>query len=92
VYSNASYAYYSVIKNAVLPRPVIDASQCVKCGRCVDACPVPDKALRFQDSRQERPPVYRYDLCIRCYCCHEACPHRAISKRTPLLGRILRLD
>lgn len=92
VYSNASYAYYSVIKNAVLPRPVIDATRCVKCGRCVDACPVPGKALRFEGSRRERPPVYYYDLCIRCYCCHEACPQRAIDKRTPLLGRILRLD
>jgi uncharacterized protein (DUF362 family)/ferredoxin len=91
VYSNASYAYYRVIKNAALPRPVIDATRCVKCGRCVDACPVPGKALRFENGRQERPPVYDYDLCIRCYCCHEACPHQAIGKKTPLLGRILRL-
>jgi ferredoxin len=91
VYRNASYAYYNVIKNAVLPRPVIDADSCVKCGRCVEACPVPGKALRFENGRQERPPVYHYDLCIRCYCCHEMCPQRAIEKKTPLLGRILQL-
>jgi uncharacterized protein (DUF362 family)/Pyruvate/2-oxoacid:ferredoxin oxidoreductase delta subunit len=89
-YSNASYAHYNIIKNAVLPRPVIDESKCVRCGACVEACPVPDKALRFENGRQ-RPPQYRYDLCIRCYCCHEMCPERAIEKQTPFLGRILRL-
>jgi uncharacterized protein (DUF362 family)/ferredoxin len=90
VYGNASYAHYNVIKNAVLPRPVIDATECIKCGRCVEACPVPDKALRFENGRR-RPPDYDYDLCIRCYCCQEMCPERAIEKRTPLLGRILQL-
>ncbi|MGD1993789.1 MAG: DUF362 domain-containing protein [Anaerolineae bacterium] len=87
VYSNASYAHYNIIKNAILPKPVIDAERCIKCGRCVEACPVPDKALRFEGGRR-KPPVYHYNLCIRCYCCQEMCPERAIDKRTPLLGRI----
>ncbi|MFW6135970.1 MAG: DUF362 domain-containing protein [Chloroflexota bacterium] len=90
VYSNASYAHYNLIKNAVLPRPVIDPEHCIRCGRCVEACPVPGKALGFADGRSE-PPRYDYDLCIRCYCCHEMCPQRAIEKKTPLLGRILQL-
>jgi uncharacterized protein (DUF362 family)/NAD-dependent dihydropyrimidine dehydrogenase PreA subunit len=90
VYSNASYAHYNIIKNAVLPRPVITSANCVRCGRCVEACPVPDKALRFEEGRG-RPPRYDYDRCIRCYCCHEMCPERAIEKKTPILGRILRL-
>ena len=88
VYSNASYAHYTIIKNAVLPRPVIDEANCKRCGRCVEACPVPDKALHFEDDRRQ-PPRYDYDLCIRCYCCHEMCPERAIGRKTPLLGRIL---
>jgi uncharacterized protein (DUF362 family)/Pyruvate/2-oxoacid:ferredoxin oxidoreductase delta subunit len=90
VYANASYAHYNVIKNAILPKPVIDAGKCVGCGRCVEACPVPDKALRFENGR--RIPTYHYDLCIRCYCCHEMCPQRAIEKKMPLLGRILRIE
>jgi uncharacterized protein (DUF362 family)/ferredoxin len=91
VYRNASYAHYNLIKNAVLPKPVIDADKCVRCGRCVEACPVPDKALRFENGHRERPPVYDYARCIRCYCCHEMCPQRAIEKKTPLLGKILQI-
>jgi NAD-dependent dihydropyrimidine dehydrogenase PreA subunit len=90
VYGNASYAHYNFIKQAVLPKPVIDAAQCVRCGVCVDACPVPGKALRFENGRRS-PPAYDYARCIRCYCCHEMCPRRAIEKRTPLLGRVLRV-
>lgn len=90
VYRNAAYAQINLIKNAVLPRPVIDGERCIRCGRCVEACPVPDKAVRFEDDRGE-PPRYAYDRCIRCYCCQEMCPERAIEKRTPLLGRILGL-
>jgi uncharacterized protein (DUF362 family)/Pyruvate/2-oxoacid:ferredoxin oxidoreductase delta subunit len=90
VYGNASYAYYDVLKRVLLPRPVIDVERCVKCGLCVDACPVPEKALWFRNGRQERPR-YDYSRCIRCYCCQEMCPHRAIEQRTPLLGRVLRV-
>jgi uncharacterized protein (DUF362 family)/Pyruvate/2-oxoacid:ferredoxin oxidoreductase delta subunit len=92
VYSNATYAFYGVIKNAALPRPAIDPGKCIRCGSCVDACPVPGKALRFQNGSRKAPPVYDYDACIRCYCCHEACPQQAIGKKTPLLGRILQLS
>lgn len=94
VYSNASYAYYGLIKRLLLPRPAIDPARCIRCGRCVEACPVPDKALRFAvDSTAHRadrrqPPVYDYGRCIRCYCCQEMCPHRAIEQKTPLLGRV----
>jgi len=91
VYSNATFAYYGAIKNLLLPKPEIDAHRCVRCGRCVEACPVPGKALNWRDGRRDRPPVYHYDACIRCYCCQEMCPKQAIYRRTPLLGRLLRV-
>jgi uncharacterized protein (DUF362 family)/ferredoxin len=91
VYDNATWAYFRSIKNLVVPRPAIDAGTCVRCGRCVEACPVPGKALQFENGNRARPPVYDYGHCIRCYCCLETCPHRAIERHTPLLGRILRM-
>ena len=92
VYSNASFAYYNSIKNLVVPRPVIDAKKCIKCGLCLKACPVPGKALRFENGSRDKPPVYDNDMCIRCYCCQEMCPKGAINRKTPLLGRVLRLE
>ncbi len=76
------------LRNWILPRPVIDASRCVRCGICVDACPVPEKAVRFGKRGKSRPPEYRYAACIRCYCCQEMCPHHAISIATSLPGRL----
>jgi len=90
VYANASYAHYRWLKNVLLPKPAIDGSRCVRCGMCVEACPVPGKALRFENGHRA-PPVYDDAHCIRCYCCQEMCPHQAIETQTPLLGRVLRV-
>jgi uncharacterized protein (DUF362 family)/ferredoxin len=92
VLANASYAYYNSLKSLLLPRPVIDAARCTRCGQCVRACPVPDKAVRFNGHGREASPRYHYDLCIRCYCCQEMCPNGAIARQTPLLGQLLRVS
>lgn len=59
-------------------KPKIDPQKCVRCGICVEHCPVDGKALSFRNGRQE-VPVYDYHKCIRCYCCQELCPQKAIS-------------
>ena len=76
------------MKNLLEPRPVIDSDLCKLCGVCVDACPVPSKAVQFAGDEHSSPPVFDYDACIRCFCCQEMCPHEAIQVRTPLLGRV----
>ena len=58
-------------------KPVIDAEKCIRCGLCVEHCPVDGKAIAFDNGR-DKPPVYRYKKCIRCYCCQELCPGHAI--------------
>ena len=58
-------------------RPVIDADKCVRCGICVDSCPVEGKAVDFRNGRG-KPPVYDYKKCVRCFCCQEMCPQKAI--------------
>ncbi|MDR1933218.1 MAG: DUF362 domain-containing protein [Spirochaetales bacterium] len=78
------------LKNSIIPRPVIAAAKCEKCGVCVRACPAePVKALAFPGGGRAAAPVYDYSRCIRCYCCQEMCPHRAVSVKTPLFGRII---
>ena len=81
----------SLIKNLIIPRPVIDKEKCVMCGACVRACPVDPKALDWKRGNTTRPPEYSYRRCIRCYCCQEICPEGVIfvkdSAFTPV-GRI----
>ena len=66
--------------NVFQKKPYVDREKCVKCGVCVESCPVEGKALAFQNGRRE-PPVYDYKKCIRCFCCQEMCPHKAIKVR-----------
>lgn len=80
----------SLIKQWVVPRPVIDGSRCTSCGTCVQMCPVEPKAVDFDgELGRAAPPVHHYEHCIRCYCCQELCPERAITVKTPLLGRLI---
>lgn len=77
-----------LLKELVVPRPVIAQDRCTHCGACVKICPVSPKALGFTEGTAESPQ-YNYKACIRCYCCQELCPEKAISVRTPPLGRLV---
>lgn len=66
-------------------KPVILRNKCIRCGACIAACPLADKALHFPEIREKASatgekevPVYDYKKCIRCYCCQEMCPEQAI--------------
>lgn len=69
---------YSDLMTKFAKRPRIQKDLCVKCGVCVNHCPVPGKAISFKNGKKE-PPVYDYKKCIRCYCCQEMCPKHAIT-------------
>lgn len=80
----------ALVKDWIVPRPVIDPARCTACGTCVHMCPVDPKAVDFDtDLGKGTAPVHHYDRCIRCYCCQELCPERAISVKTPFLGRLI---
>lgn len=81
-----------LMKDWVVPRPVIVSERCSGCATCVTVCPVEPKAVDFasQEARREKDtPLHDYDRCIRCYCCQEMCPEHAIEVHTPVLGRLM---
>lgn len=57
---------------------------CIKCGKCIEACPA--KALAFNENRKV---TLSPELCIGCCCCHEVCPVSAVQMtQSPLLNFI----
>ena len=77
------------VKNAITARPYIVAERCIRCGICVNMCPVDPKAVNWHDGNKNNPPSYKYDRCIRCYSCQELCPEGAIRIKQPFIRRIL---
>ena len=57
---------------------------CVRCGKCVKACPA--DALKLGD---EKFPKLNAPHCIGCCCCSEVCPVRAVAMRSSPLVRML---
>lgn len=79
---------FSFLSNRIVSKPIIDKSKCIKCGVCINICPVSPKALDWNNGNKTKPPVYDYRKCIRCYCCQEVCPHSAIKIKKPFLNKI----
>ena len=69
---------FSLENDAGVPSPYIVDENCLRCGVCIDMCPISPKAINWQGSDKVQPPMYDYDRCIRCFCCQELCPHGAI--------------
>ncbi len=64
-------------------RPIFK-DNCIKCGKCIEACPV--KALAFNDDKKV---TLSPELCIGCCCCHEICPVSAVEMtQSPFLNFI----
>jgi uncharacterized protein (DUF362 family)/Pyruvate/2-oxoacid:ferredoxin oxidoreductase delta subunit len=74
------------IRNHFTSRPVADKSLCIRCGRCVEACPVEPKAVVL--GKRAQKPGYNYRRCIRCFCCQEVCPAKAISSGDGVLKKL----
>ena len=79
--------YVANIGKRFLRKPVVLENKCIKCGICIEACPVEGKAIKYK--KVKTPPVINYNKCIRCFCCQEMCPEKAIDVKTPLLGKLL---
>lgn len=72
------------ITKLITPKPVIRDSDCIKCGKCIEACPA--KVMKLKDNIV----VINLEKCIRCYCCHELCPKKAIDIKRNFIFRLLK--
>lgn len=75
-----------IAKKLIVPRPVVDAALCTKCGECVTACPTTPKSIAMSPGENGGIPIYDHQACIRCYCCQETCRSGAISVKQALFG------
>ncbi len=66
-------------------RPAFSEKACLRCGKCVKACPA--QALSLSPSHQI--PSLEKARCISCCCCHEVCPADAIRMTQSRLLRTL---
>lgn len=53
----------------------VTADKCVKCGICVNVCPVKD----IDGGKGKMPQWLHHDDCLTCFCCYHHCPHHAIE-------------
>lgn len=72
-----------LIQSALSPRPAVQQSACIGCGKCEEICPA--KAIQIKN----KLPTITYANCIHCFCCQEFCPKGAIAQHRPVIARLL---
>ncbi len=60
------------LRDLFSPHLVINTQRCIKCERCVEACPT--DSIKYKGKNLK---IYSRK-CIRCFCCQEVCPEDAI--------------
>ena len=61
------------VEKFLAPKPKINKSKCIGCGKCRSICP--QKTIEIKDKKA----VINLKNCIKCFCCHEMCPVKAID-------------
>lgn len=71
--------------------PIIDNNKCVRCGLCVQICPM--DILRMKTTADEKYVEVVYpEECWHCRACAIDCPQQAIKLRYPLSHMLLTVD
>lgn len=75
--------WFDFIPSFLSPRPDIDYSKCVGCGKCAANCP--PHTISMEEIKGKKRPVIKKSGCIHCFCCQELCPIHAIRvKKNPI--------
>jgi uncharacterized protein (DUF362 family)/NAD-dependent dihydropyrimidine dehydrogenase PreA subunit len=69
--------------NLMWTRPVIKEGDCIKCGKCIESCPV--NAI----TDNVVIPDIDYSECINCLCCMEMCPEKAVYLEQSFLEKVI---
>ena len=72
------------VTKLITPKPVIRHKDCIKCGKCIEACPA--KIIDIKDNKVK----INLDECIRCYCCHELCPKKAVDIKRNFIFKLMK--
>lgn len=72
------------ITRIITPKPVVRHKDCIKCGKCIQACPA--KVMSFNENKV----TINLDNCIRCYCCHELCPKKAVDIKRNFIFKLIK--
>lgn len=70
------------VEKFLAPKPKINKSACIGCGKCRDICP--QHTITVQNGRAR----INMKNCIRCFCCHEMCPVKAIDVKRSIFFNI----
>ena len=73
-----------IADKVITPKPVVDYKKCVKCGKCMVACPA--KVIEIG----KKGAKINLKKCIRCYCCHELCPKKAIHIKQNIFFKLIK--
>jgi len=57
--------------------PAVEASRCIGCGACANACPA--RVISLEDIEGYRLVKFELGRCTYCASCRDACPQEAIS-------------
>ena len=58
-------------------RPFIDYKKCVKCGTCVNVCP-----MQVFEMTDGKVVITHPEECVQCKACEVSCPVKAIEVKT----------
>jgi len=75
------------LARALEPKPKINKSKCIGCGKCMGFCP--QKTIEIIRKKGKKVAHIKESNCIRCYCCQELCPSAAVDTVKNLLLRII---